>query len=455
MAEGWREARLIPTSGIKGAQEQEVRATSALLSVLTIVPSFAHAVLKPCGAPLGRVRGNVETFVEVAFEDKKAKRSHRPDGLIRVTRGSTTWVALVEVKTGSNPLNETQVDSYMDLAREQGFDAIITVSNEIPPVLGAHPLTLDSRKIRKTPVYHFSWVRLLSIAVMEKEIHGIEDPEQSWILGELIRYLQHEKSGALDFTDMGPAWTPVLEAVRSGLVRKDDENVLDIAGKFDGLIRYLCLKLGQRLGVEVTPRLTRQETSNPEARTKKLTAELEKDQVLTARINIPGTVADIELRCDLRARQISTHAVIPASGQARNQTRVNWLLRPFDDDLTGVVIEAHGPRRNYAAGIDEFREDIRDFLPADFPEITKFSVTQIHQMGTQKTTAGRSSFITSVIEAVDIFYMDILQRQRPWTPPAPKYKHVPLDRSDEETFTTEEIAAGDDVSNQPLEHASS
>ena len=31
----WRQARLIPTSGINGAQEQESRATSALLAVMS------------------------------------------------------------------------------------------------------------------------------------------------------------------------------------------------------------------------------------------------------------------------------------------------------------------------------------------------------------------------------------------------------------------------------------
>jgi hypothetical protein len=33
----WQQARLIPTSGINGAQEQERRATSALLAVMSAV----------------------------------------------------------------------------------------------------------------------------------------------------------------------------------------------------------------------------------------------------------------------------------------------------------------------------------------------------------------------------------------------------------------------------------
>lgn len=442
MSEEWREARLIPTSGIKGAADQEVRATSALLSVLSIVPSFAQAVLKPCGAPLGKARATVETYIEVAFEDKKNKRSPRPDGLIRVTRGKTTWTALVEVKTRSNDLDKEQIETYMDIAREHGFDAVITISNEIPPVSGAHPVNLDGRKLRHTPVFHFSWVRLISIAIMDKEVHGIEDAEQSWILGELIRYLEHENSGALDFTDMGPAWMPVVEAVRSELVRKDDPNVVDIAVKFDALVRYISLKLGQRLGVEVTPKLSRKEAANPEERTKSLLVELEQDKTLSARINIPGTVADLELKCDMRAQRITTFTTVPASGQARNQTRVNWLLRPLGEELSDVVIEAHGGRRSHAASMGDFREDLSEVLPADFPDIMKFTISQGHSMGMQKTTAGRKSFITSVMDSVDRFYVDILQKQRLWAPPAPKYRAASLDIADDsETFTSGEIAA--------------
>ena len=63
-----------------------------------IVKEFSKAVLGPLGAPAG----NVETYIEVPFMlgDKRCY----PDGLIRVVRGTRTWTALVEVKTGKNEL---------------------------------------------------------------------------------------------------------------------------------------------------------------------------------------------------------------------------------------------------------------------------------------------------------------------------------------------------------------
>ncbi len=88
MAEqSWHEARLIPTSGINGAEEQERRATSALLAVMSAVRELGRGLTKPLGAPAGRV----ETYVEVPFV--LAERRLFPDGLIRVTRGSKAWTA--------------------------------------------------------------------------------------------------------------------------------------------------------------------------------------------------------------------------------------------------------------------------------------------------------------------------------------------------------------------------
>src|SRR3954464_8761573 len=95
----WLAARLIPTSGISGAEEQERRATSALLAVMSAVREFGRALTQQFGAPAG----SVETFIEVPF--KLGDGKYFPDGLIRVTRGQRQWTALVEVKTGSNELH--------------------------------------------------------------------------------------------------------------------------------------------------------------------------------------------------------------------------------------------------------------------------------------------------------------------------------------------------------------
>ena len=57
--QGWQPARLIPAVGIRSTEEQEKRATSALLSTMMGVRPFARAVTAHLGAPAGAV----ETFL--------------------------------------------------------------------------------------------------------------------------------------------------------------------------------------------------------------------------------------------------------------------------------------------------------------------------------------------------------------------------------------------------------
>ena len=218
--ESWHEARLIPTSGINGAEEQERRATSALLAVLTAVKEFGRGFVKPFGAPAG----TLETYIEVPFIlGEQAALPRRPDprhprrqDLDRAGRG----------QDGAERSSQTeQLENYLDIAREQGFDAVITISNEIPAVAGQHPTKVDKRKLRKVALHHVSWSQVLAEAVMQKEFRGVADPDQAWILGELIRYLEHRKSGALEFDDMGEAWVGVRDQVAAGTLRATDKGI--------------------------------------------------------------------------------------------------------------------------------------------------------------------------------------------------------------------------------------
>src|SRR4051794_39118903 len=122
-AEGWVPARLLPTAGIRGQEEQEKRATSALLAVMRAVPDFGNSLLSNLGAP----RGEVRAYTEVRLKDG-AGRVHIPDGSIVVSRGKRQWSTLVEVKTGRATLDAEQVTRYLGMAREHGFDALLTIS---------------------------------------------------------------------------------------------------------------------------------------------------------------------------------------------------------------------------------------------------------------------------------------------------------------------------------------
>src|SRR5262249_48313529 len=136
MADGFQAARLIPVGGINSSIEAETRATSALLAVVSVVRDLSLAMFSRHGASSAR-QANVETFIETTFKLRDATVV-RPDGLVQISYGASTWRALIEVKTGDNPLQADQLNGYVSLAKEQGIDAVVSISNEIG-VGGEHP----------------------------------------------------------------------------------------------------------------------------------------------------------------------------------------------------------------------------------------------------------------------------------------------------------------------------
>lgn len=417
--QSWHEARLIPTSGISGAEEQERRATSALLAVMGAVREFGRGLTKPLGAHAG----TVQTFIEVPFE--LAEKRLFPDGLIRVVRGQKTWTALVEVKTGANTLAVEQLENYLDIAREQGFDAVITISNEIPAVPGQHPTKVDKRKLRKVELHHWSWTQVLAEAVMQKEFRGVADPDQAWILGELIRYLEHPRSGAMEFDDMGEAWVSVRDAVAASTLRPTNKGVSEVAAQFDALLRFASLRLGRQLGTEGTPVLTRAELADPARRTQAMMVKLCDQGQLVGSIRIPDAVAPLTVTADLRAGRIDCHVDIDAPREGRPTTRVGWLLRQLDDAPPSTRIEAfvaHARGSSAAELLGAVRERPTLLVNTDGKELRSFRVALSAPMGA-KRGRGRGSFIDSVLNAVDSFYGDVLQNLKAWSAAPPKLRH--------------------------------
>jgi hypothetical protein len=417
--ENWHEARLIPTSGINGAEEQERRATSALLAVVSAVREFGRAIVKPFGAPAGAI----ETYIEVPFV--LGEKTLFPDGLIRVSRGAKSWTALVEVKTGSNELQPEQLENYLDIAREHGYDAVLTISNEIPAVAGQHPTKVDRRKLRKVALHHLSWTQVLAEAVMQKEFRGVADPDQAWILGELIRYLEHSRSGALEFDDMGEAWVAVRDAVSAGTLRPTDKGVPDVVARFDAMLRFASLRLGRQLGTEVVPVLSRKEQADPSLRAQALASMLCQTGQLAGAIRIPDTVGPLIVTADLRSSRVTCHVDVEAPRDGRPTTRVNWLVRQLKAAPASVRVEtfaAHARGSSAAELLDAVREDPALLIVDPKRELRSFRLALTSTMGT-KRGRGRGSFIDSVLGATDTFYADVLQHLKAWSAAPPKLRH--------------------------------
>ena len=105
-------------------------------------------------------------------------------------------------------------------------------------------------------------------------------------------------------------------------------------------------------------------------------------------------------------------------------TRVNWLARQLKDAPAGLCIEAiaawqhgKGPVKTLAA----VRADPGVLTGDPRHELRAFTLSLTSNAGTARGQ-GHGSFVKSVLEAVDKFYADIVQRIKPWAPAPPKVR---------------------------------
>ncbi|MDW5594727.1 hypothetical protein VSS74_10290 [Conexibacter stalactiti] len=420
--DGWRPARLLPTVGIRGQEEQERRATSALLAVMRAVPEFGHALLKELGAP----KSLIQTFAEVRFRTADGK-TVIPDGAIVCERGKRSWTCLVEVKTGSAQLRDDQVSSYLDVARDNGFDAVLTISNQITSSSAESPVSVDGRKLKKVALWHFSWWRVITDAIVQSRYRGVSDPDQAWILDELIAYLDHEASGAGGFTDMGENWVAVRKAAHDGTLRPSPE-ARDVAERWEQFTNYLCLGLSQDLGENVTVLRPRRQTTS--MRLDEIVRMLTGEGRLEATLRVPGAIGDIDLRADLRTRQTLTRVSFAAPGEMRATPRINWLLRQLKEAPGDLRVDVAYPnaRQTTAGLLLVVAEEPERLLyePDIRREPRSFSLTLLRKMG-QKRGKEEGSFVRETRNQIVDFYGDLVQNLKPWQARAPRLREVDLD----------------------------
>jgi hypothetical protein len=413
----WQQARLFSTVGISGAKEQEPRATSALLSVLPAVPSFGRALLRSLDAPAG----SISTFTEVRLQDADGV-THVPDGAIVIEKGTRRWSALLEVKTARNELPADQVVRYLDLARRYGFDALFTVSNQIVADPQELPYRIKGQKIGRLTVRHLSWWQVLTEAIIQHRFRGIDDPDQAWILGELVRFLTDERSGASGFLGMGESWVKVRDGARDGTLPSSGPEALAASARWEQLVEYLCLNLSQELGVVVRAKQPR--GKKPADRVADASRAFAENATLHGSASVPGAVGPIDLLADLKAKQLTTSVPIdaPADGK-RAQTKITWLLRQLKDAPDHLRVDVRYPNRKIGSSalLRDCRKDPSTLLLTSEPSCQpKSFVLALTKPIKAKAGTGSGSFVEEVRRQTVDFYRDIVQDLKPPAPSTPK-----------------------------------
>ncbi|MFD5266582.1 TerD family protein [Streptomyces sp. NPDC058335] len=398
--ESWKQARLFPVSALKSDRDRETRATSVLLSVMAQVPEFGRRLTAGFGAPAGRM----ETFTEVPLPHGDTPR--RPDGVIRVERAGKLWTALVETKTNGNALRSDQVQAYMDIAARRGYEAVITLSNDV--ALEGRPLVdvkIDGRRKHKVALRHLSWAEVTHHAQLLIGHEGVGNTAHAWLLKELLHYLQHENSGCHGFQNMGSAWVPVRRGIDDETLCQGDPRALEVVESWERLIRQVSLGLGGGLGQKVLPVQRARRGTDPADRRARMADQLCAEGKLEAELRIEGTPGVLAVGADLRTGRLRTSIEVPAPEQGYPLTWAKRLVRRLAEapaDLhveTLVEEETGGPRGT----LEKLRPEPADLLPRNGAKITGFRLTLIKGMGSGRGNA-ESGFIRSVDDAVQRFY---------------------------------------------------
>ncbi|GGQ56604.1 TerD family protein [Streptomyces flaveolus] len=403
--DSWRPARLFPLSALKSDRDREMRATSVLLSVMAQVPEFSRRLTAGFGAPAGRM----ETFTEVSLPHGDSPR--RPDGVIRVERAGKLWTALVETKTNGNALKAEQVQAYMDIAARRGYEAVITLTNDV--ALEGSPLVdvkIDKRRKHKVALWHLSWAEVAHQAQMLIRHEGVSNAAHAWLLQELLHYLQHENSGCHGFQNMGPAWVPVRNGIDDETLCQGDARALEVVESWERLVRQVCLRLGGELGQKVLPVQRAKRGTDPKERRNRLADQLCLDGRLHAELRIDGTPGVLAIIADLRTGKVRTSIDIPAPEQGYPLSWAKRLVRrlaeaPADLHIETLVdSEAGGPRGT----LERLRPEPADLLPRDNDtRITGFRLSLFKGMGSGRGNA-ESGFIRSVDDAVHRFHTSVV-----------------------------------------------
>ena len=275
--------------------------------------------------------------------------------------------------------------------------------------------------LEKVALVHLSWSEVMHEVRMLLAHHPFTDPLPMWILAELLKYLEHPRSGTMAFNDMGSSWVSVRDAVAAGTLRSTDRITEPVILGWHRLIRQLGLGLTARLGVPVKQSLPRRLLADPELRNSEAGQRLADAGLLTAILKVPDAAGPITISADIRTTQIRTSIDVQAPREGGLPRRVSWLVKQLKDAPDALIVEARFDPRSETTC--EKLGDIRDkpgtLIPGKEWEPTSFTVSQVHPLGTKRSGA-HASFVSTVTKALDTFYTEVVENLRPWTPPAPQ-----------------------------------
>lgn len=416
------QARLFP---VLSTTSKEGRATSIFLACLAKVDEFGASLLRSVGQRVGS-RSRLETYTEVVLKNRPAQSKDRPDGLIVLRSGQKEWRALIEAKVGSNELQADQIEKYRNIAKDNDIDCVITISNHFTAMAELHPLDDIRRSRSKIPVYHWSWMRILTDADLLINQESVSDLDQRIILNELRRFLSHESAGVKGFDRMPREWSELNKLVASGGVipAKSDDAVI-VVDAWHQETRDLSLILSRMTETSVSERLSRKHRANYQDRCKDAILMLCESKRLGVVLDIPDAAAPLEVIADIVRRCVDVGMSLRApEDKVSTKARVNWLLRQIkNDNVDDLHLRLLWPGKNEPTQhtVIELREQPEK---AGFGKehIAPHSFHLFYSKSLGARFAQQGNFIADLEKIAPAFYREVGSRLVAWQKTAPKIK---------------------------------
>lgn len=340
-------ARLFP---VLSAGSKEGRATSILLACLSGVKELQMELLKSVDQRVGK-RSSFDAFIEVVFKNKNFPKNDRPDGLLIHTNSGKEWKALVEAKIGTANLESEQIERYRALAKEHKIDCVITISNDFATTPKTHPLAGVRNSRLKIPVFHWSWMYLLTTTHLLLGNDAIQDEDQKLILEELRRFLSHESAGVKSFDRMPGEWSEINRQVSTGLpISSKSAEATAVLSAWYQETRDLSLVLSRQTESFVREKLSKTHLLDPKERLKDDLKRIKDTNQLHSLLEIPNAAGPLEIVADISRRSLNVGMTIKAPEDRKSsKARINWLIKQIKSQNTNELwIRCNWPGRSEA-----------------------------------------------------------------------------------------------------------
>jgi hypothetical protein len=246
-------------------------------------------------------------------------------------------------------------------------------------------------------------------------------------LSDLIRYLEHDSSGALQFSDMGPNWVAVRDGARDGVLSRRDEAVIDVVQRWDQLMRFAALRLGSDIGDDVQEVISKAHRDDPKLRARELLETFCGEGILVGILRVPNAAGAIDIVVDMKARQIVIKTDIDAPSDRGARARVTWLTRQLSNCRPGTALESFskGARTPEVATLDQVLDDPTLLLVDGKKEPTRFRIVARTEMGANRKGGKKPGFVDTILGSTEQFYGSILQDLTAFQPKAARLEPKP------------------------------